>query len=136
MRPRATHSLTNSPPPMLGGRGTGGTGGRDKHIYAHTATSHKVKSFSRVQTRSQAPQIYMNLRQAPDREEKRWLLAVFPPRVRVCALSRTRVLITQHLRQRVCAVSLSLLLAILNLAVWCAPATCDLSAATARHDTH
>lgn len=54
----------------------------------------------------------------------------------VCALLHAHVLITRHLYHRICPVSLSLLIAILNLAVWCAPATSDLCAATARHDTH
>lgn len=55
MSPRATHSLHSSWPTYP-----------PNHIRAR---SHKVKPFSRVQTPSWAPQIYMNLQQAPNDEE-------------------------------------------------------------------
>lgn len=62
-----------------------------------------------------------------------WFLRVCS---RTCSSPKAHVLISHHPYHRICPVSLSLHVAILNLAVWCMPATSDLCAATARHDTH
>lgn len=40
------------------------------HTHTVTATSHKVKSFSRVQKPSETPQIYMNLQRPASNEGK------------------------------------------------------------------
>ena len=135
MRPHAGHPLASSPPYA------------PKHTHTHThtvtATSHKVKSFSRVQRPSKTPQIYMNLQQPTNDEEKDdFSAAICAFRVHVCIHAwpcvsmHAHVLITRRLHWHICPVSLSLLIAILNLAVWCAPATSDLCAAAVRHDTH
>lgn len=136
MRPHAGHPLTTPPIPT------------QTHTHTVTATSHKVKSFSRVQRPSKTPQIYMNLGRPANDEgtddcSKMWfpcacMHACMCVYVHVCVRVslHAHVLITQRLDWRICPVSLSLHIAILNLAVWCAPATSDLCAAAVRHDTH
>lgn len=56
MRPHAGHPLAVSH--------------QDTLTRLDSATSHKVKSFSRVQRPSKAPQIYMNLQQPANDEGK------------------------------------------------------------------
>lgn len=133
MRPRATHPLTHSLPP------TPHAAVPPPNTYMHTqpqaTRSSHLAEFKHVHGLLRSTWTYDR---HPSVRRKDGCLQFPHTHAHVfCALSRTRVLISQHLCQRVCAVSLSLLLlAILNLAVWRAPATCDLSAATARHDTH
>lgn len=82
----------------------------------------------------------MNLQQAADNEGKKYFLqqdvVSMCVHSRVCVLLYAHMLITRCLHWHICLVSLSLLIAILNLAVWRAPATFALCVAAARHDTH
>lgn len=63
------------------------------------------------------------------REKMTFCSEMWFPSACVCIRALHMCWLPGHLHWRICPVSLSLLVAILNLAVWCAPATFDLRAA-------